>query len=96
MLADAASEVGDQDVLRVNCICVERVTVAEDGDEPRMIGAREMKHIKADRKTFYPFDQGRKAAQARDMLLAYRLLYVGAIFPDDDMRKHSFGPTFLN
>jgi hypothetical protein len=30
------------------------------------------------------------------MLLAYRLLYVGAIFPDDDMRKHSFGPTFLN
>jgi hypothetical protein len=30
------------------------------------------------------------------MLLAYSLLDVGAIFPDDDMRKHSFGPTFLS
>jgi hypothetical protein len=30
------------------------------------------------------------------MLLAYHLLDVGAIFPDDDMRKHSRGPTFLN
>jgi hypothetical protein len=24
------------------------------------------------------------------MFLAYRLLNVGAIFPDNDMRKHSF------
>ena len=30
------------------------------------------------------------------MFLAYRALNVGAIFPDDDMRKHSVGPTFLN
>lgn len=96
MLADTASEVCGQDVLRMNGISVERVAVAEDGDEPRMKGARKMKRIKADGKTFYPFDQGRKTAQARDMFLAYRLLNVGAIFPDDDMRKHFFRLTFLN
>lgn len=96
MLADGAPEVCGQDVLRMHGVSVKRGAVAKDGDEPSMIGARKMKRVKADGKTFYPFDHGRKTAQARDMFLAYRLLDVGAIFPDDDMRKHSFGPTFLS
>jgi hypothetical protein len=86
--ADRAPEVCDTYVFWMNGVGVERGAVAEDGDEPRVVRARKMKRVGADREALYSADDGRKTTQARDMLIAYVLFNVGAIFPDNDMSEH--------
>src|SRR5215207_7292995 len=54
-----------------------------------------MKRIKADGKTLHDVDDGREPAQARDVFLAYRLLDIGKIFPDNDMCQHYLGQPFF-
>lgn len=48
MLADAAPEVCRNDVFGMNCVGVERRTIMKDGDESRVVRAREMQRVEAD------------------------------------------------
>ena len=90
VLADIAPEVCDQYVFGMNRIGVERGAVWKDGDQSRMVGAREMKHIEADIETLYTADDAGQMTKARDVLVANRLLDIGLIFPDDYMSEHFY------
>ena len=54
MFADAASEICDYDMFRVNGVSIKRRAIMKDGDESRVKGARQMQHIKTNFEAFDP------------------------------------------
>ena len=88
MLAEAASEICGFNMIGMNRISIERRTVAEDGDESRIVRTRQSKYIEADFETLNFRDDLGQTPQSRNVFLARCRLNINTIFPDDDMCQH--------
>src|SRR5215213_1960990 len=92
VLADGAAELGDPLVLGMRVVGFEAGAVVEGGDEPRVVGARELEHVAADGEAAYLRDESRESPQALDVLAPLLLAHLRLVLPDDDVRQHSFQP----
>ncbi len=88
MLADGAAEFDDRRVGGVDGVGFEAGAVTEDGDDARDLGARQAEHVRADGEAPDLGDDADERAQPCDVFGAPLGAYVGAVFPDDDVREH--------
>src|ERR1044071_4752134 len=87
VLADGAAELL---VLGVRVVGFEAGPVCEGGDEPRVVGARELEYVAADVEAPYLGDESFQSPQALDVLAPLLLAHLGLVLPDDDVRQHPF------
>src|SRR5919198_2474605 len=92
VLADAAAEVGGDDVSRVDGVGFQGRPVAEGGDEAGVVGARQAQHVPPDGEALNLGDDLRERAQERDVLAPLFGGRLGLVLPDDDVRQHPSQP----
>jgi hypothetical protein len=70
LIADAAAELDDLNVIGMHSVVVEGRPVAKARNQARVVRIRRMQYIDSDRKTFNSRDDGAQRSQALDVIIA--------------------------
>jgi hypothetical protein len=95
VFADVAPKLGNLDVFWMNCVGIKRGAIGKCGDETSIVRAGQVKHVKTNGEAFHFRNDAREFLEKVYVFVSRKLFGVGAILPNNNVRKHLIFTRFL-